>query len=527
MKRWLYGLVMGLLLAPMGAAAHGGFEHVMGFGSQVSVSRQNVVTIKETIIYDFNTESKHGIYRTIPTRYDASEGKHYQLNFKFNDATLNGSTVPTDIDDDGKSVSMRLGDPDKTTTGIQTYVLSYELSPVVTQVDGKDLLTLDVVGTGWEVPVEKASVQISLEDGAQLSDSHCFVGEQGATNQDCQSLAGASAGYTASGLGIGEGMTVTANLPTGYVSTYLLPRSASLGDWIGLMVLAAAALAAALVVFVLIARAWRARRRRKSQTVIAQYEPPKGMTPAEVGLLQDDTAAVREVTATLIDLAIRGYLKIIQTKPKRWYRQASYRLELLKGYDDVADYEQTLLAAIFHKGKSNIELSKVDRTATAAAVQKMNKTLKQHLKDRDLYGKSANQKGLLDKAVDTGTITDAGAKVWSHVEGFKLYLSVVEKDRLKFTDAPAKTPERFNKLLPYAIALGVEKEWAQQFEGIDVAPQSNWYAGSYAGWTALALASDLSSGFSSSVGSSFVSTSGGASGGSAGGGFGGGGGGSW
>jgi uncharacterized membrane protein len=108
---------------------------------------------------------------------------------------------------------------------------------------------------------------------------------------------------------------------------------------------------------------------------------------------------------------------------------------------------------------------------------------------------------------------------------------VTEKDRLKFHDAPKKNPKLFNKLLPYAIALGVEKEWAKQFEGMDINKETTWYASNQA-FTAYVLADSLSSSFSTSVSSNFTptqssSSSGFSSGGFSGGGGGGGGGGSW
>lgn len=121
-------------------------------------------------------------------------------------------------------------------------------------------------------------------------------------------------------------------------------------------------------------------------------------------------------------------------------------------------------------------------------------------------------------------MTDTGAKQWAKVEGFQLYMSVAEKDRLKFSDAPDKTPERFNKLLPFAVALGVEKDWAKQFEGIDVSQSTNWYVGNMAAFSAVNLASDIGTSFASTVSSNSSVSS---SGGSAGGGVGGGGGGSW
>lgn len=119
------------------------------------------------------------------------------------------------------------------------------------------------------------------------------------------------------------------------------------------------------------------------------------------------------------------------------------------------------------------------------------------------------------------------AKRW--VEGFKLYLSVAEKRRIEFHNAPKKDPKIFEELLPYAMALGIEKEWAEAFEGITMAPPS-WYGdSSMAGsFHSTAFAGEMSS-FSSIGGSALTSSphSGSGGGGSSGGGGGGGGGGSW
>jgi uncharacterized membrane protein len=261
---------------------------------------------------------------------------------------------------------------------------------------------------------------------------------------------------------------------------------------------------------------------------------------------------MREITATLIDLAVRGYIKIIQTEPKKLMSKAKYRIVQQQDYSDVQDYERSLLDALFISanqdgisgvisrltGKEDlpadpsnvmqsVDLDRVDRTKVSNAVTAVNARLNARLKAKGYYGSMSDQRGLIDKLVDTGTVTDSGAAEWAKVEGFKLYLSVAEKDRLNFTDAPDKTPERFNKLLPYAVALGVEKEWAKQFEGIDVAPENGWYSSqTLATWTAFSLADDLSTGFGAAVASNFVAPS--SSGGSSsGGGFGGGGGGSW
>ena len=132
--------------------------------------------------------------------------------------------------------------------------------------------------------------------------------------------------------------------------------------------------------------------------------------------------------------------------------------------------------------------------------------------------------------------TIKGRQAMDQIEGLKLYLSVAEKDRLNQLNPPEKTPEVFEKFLPYALALGVEQEWCDQFADVLALARAGngytpaWYKGSHfsAGGVA-GLASGLGA-MSSSISSSSSppgSSSGGSGGGSSGGGGGGGGGGGW
>ncbi len=127
-------------------------------------------------------------------------------------------------------------------------------------------------------------------------------------------------------------------------------------------------------------------------------------------------------------------------------------------------------------------------------------------------------------------MTEKGVLTKEYIKGFKLYLSVAEKDRINFHNAPAKNPAQFEKFLPFAMALGVEKAWAKCFEGITLSTPTWYNDPTMTGFSAVSFASSMSSfstassaGLSSSPGSS----SGSGGGGSSGGGGGGGGGGSW
>ena len=134
--------------------------------------------------------------------------------------------------------------------------------------------------------------------------------------------------------------------------------------------------------------------------------------------------------------------------------------------------------------------------------------------------------------------TLVGRKIMDGIEGFKMYLSTAEKDRLNLLNPPDRTPELFEKYLPYAFALDVDQEWAEQFSDVlsrvTVTEQSNahqWYSGSSAGpFRSASFTSGLGSALTSAISSASSapgSSSGGGGGGSSGGGGGGGGGGGW
>lgn len=134
--------------------------------------------------------------------------------------------------------------------------------------------------------------------------------------------------------------------------------------------------------------------------------------------------------------------------------------------------------------------------------------------------------------------TRAGRKVLDKIEGFKMFLSATEKDRLNLMNPPERTPELFEKYLPYALALDIEQAWAEQFSdvlsgaGIGGRTYSPvWYSGpNWSTFGAGGLASSLGSSFSDAISSSSTapgSSSGSGGGGSSGGGGGGGGGGGW
>ncbi len=521
-------LALGLFLPQLTHA-----ESIMSLDVRVDITRQGVANFIESIDYIF-TSSRHGIYRDIPFSTQLPNGKYLNYTLVFSGVTRDGKTEPAEQSDNGAYRRFKIGSASSTIQGAHLYQISYSLSPVVRKDPKGDYITLNLHGTGWEVSADKISGVVTLPAGIAVQDAECFTGQQGERGRLCSVVKKDNVvTVTAdSGLAARNGLTVDILTPANSfeAGAYITPSDTSTAvsenkqsiPWVFFVVVLIVVASMVLLAVRTLLGAWRRHQGKRAQTVVAQYEAPDSMTPGEVGLIDDEVGAMREITATIIDLARRGWLKITYTQDKGWLgTKQKFIFTQKTGNDELQIYEVTLLNAIFTSG-SPVELGTLSKTAMSTAVSSVHTNLASRLKQRGWYKQSQS-------VFSAENLTPAGYQEWAKVEGLKLYLNVAEKDRMKFAEAPERTPERFTKLLPYAIALGVEKEWAKQFEGIDVSSAtSGWYSGSDVA-NAYVFANMLSSSFASSINSSFSppTTSGGAGGGFSGGGAGGGGGGSW
>lgn len=536
-------------------------EQISNFDSKVTVQQSGRVDVTETINYDFGYASRHGIYRYVPVVYTDDQGVTYKPGFGFDSVMVDGQPAKFSTSRDGDNEVIKIGDANKTITGAHAYTIKYHFDSLVLNKDG-DLLRFNVTGSGWNVPIANASITLQGPATPKLA---CYTGYAGSTDKDC-AVDEATGTITANDIAPGSDFTVEALWPSGTVAKLLMPYQRPLWHYILLIAAIVYALIGIGLVIAAIMRwlliSWAEYRARKRQLIIAEYEPPLGLTPAELGLLIDNQATLIEVTSTLIQSAVAGAIRISLIKEKTMFSAAEYSLTKLTDFKGVPIEDQRLLTAIF--GSHNeIKLSDFDKTKVPEAIRQYQETLRQSLKTKRLYtnnskfAKITTAAGLViiallalgpaaalaailivplgmysyKRAGQVPRRTPQGLKAWAHVEGFKLFLSVTEKERLAFTDAPARTPKQFSKFLPYAIALGVEKEWAKQFEGIDITRSTGWYDGRGQAFTAGYLVGSLSDSFAPAVATSTrapsTTSSGGFGGGSSGGGFSGGGGGSW
>lgn len=537
-------------------------ERVKDFRINLIVEDDGSLDITETIIYDFAGNVRHGIYRNIPLREE-----DYSVtisNISVTDENGNLQTIQKTYNSGYNGyrynwINLRIGDENITFDGEKTYIVRYRIERAVKYLENYDRLYWDLIGDQWEVPIEKAEAFVSLprEIKREGIDLECFLGAFGST-EECSAAYILEAGRTIlhfhdlRPLEAQEALTVALNFPKGVVS------EPTAWDNFWYFIKLNPLLFLPLFLFFFLYRRWLKKGKDpKKKTIIAQYDVPSDLRPIEVGVIVDGVCHNRDLTAGIIYLATKGYLKIVQEDKKE------YVFEKLKSGDDLENYyDQKLFKLIFSsKSKDKVELS--DLKSQASAFLALRNEVFERLVSKKIfannpqrvrvlyfvmagllffpifplagfYHPALNMLGLFLSsmlfvvfAFIMPKMSEAGMRLKEYLLGLKLYLEVAEKDRLKFHNAPEKKPEHFEKLLPFAMALKVEKQWAEKFEDVCREPLK-WYEGQSGAFNALVFSQALS-GFSSSFnGAVFVShSSSGGGGGFSGGGGGGGGGGSW
>jgi uncharacterized membrane protein len=569
-KSFLFGIfIFFVSLIPQAASA---VENVDDFTAHIEMRPDGSVFVQEEIRYNFGTEARHGIYRRIPLMYKLPGGKEGFVelaNISVTDGEGNTRDVKTD--GGGNVFELKIGDPDKLVTGEQFYVIRYVAYGAINHLPVADELYWNVTGNEWTAPMTRVRTEVILPKEFEQNEVtySCYRGQHGAT-EGCESnvAPGGATGTVASvhfltlGLAVNEGMTIAVSVPKGYIAidTEHGPQSVSTferllrlwGPWL-----------LPVIVFWLMFRLWwtRGRDPKGRGTIVTEYEVPNNLTPIEVAALLNDTIDNGIISAEIVALAERGYLTIRQIEKKGLiFSSEDYELSKAKTFESLAPVDKLLLEGIFADGADHVYLSKLKEGGEMPGIiGKVKSAAFDSLTQAGYYeGQPEKVRGsylltgvgiavvttFLSSFALPGYVTAAivfifgwfmpkhslkGALVKEQILGFKKYLSVAEKDRIEFAGAPEKKPETFERLLPYAMALGVTALWAKQFEGIYTEKNNpGWYSGAnMAVFSSTAFADDMSS-FSTHA-ATFMSPSGGASGGGgfSGGGGGGGGGGSW
>jgi hypothetical protein len=544
------------------------------FTADIAIRPNGSLNIVEAIDVDFNGLQKHGIFRIIPTRYryDDTRDRVYGI-FVHAVTDAAGRPLVYQVTKGEAATEIKIGDPARTIAGRQSYRISYTITGALNAFADHDELYWNVNGDRWEVPMSVVTASVTGPAGA-IQRIACFEGRTGSTDPCAPANTADRADFRATRpLPPGEQLTVVTALKPGAVSAGapdLVQRPRGIGDYFSTSPLALAVAGAVLVGGLwLVWWLWWTRSRDRGPArgaIVAEFEPPQRLRPAQLGVLIDETADPRDLVATIVDLAVRGYLVITEHAKHGLFGHTDWTLDKKRPGDDLLPYERRLFEGLFVGGDS-VLLSSLKGTF-APTLKGAEGLLYEDAKGRSWFVADPSRVrtmyaglGCLTALAGLGLVfllgrtfgwgfagiavvpvgialllmnramparTETGSALLAQTLGFKRYMDTAETDRAKF----AEKEGLFTAYLPYAVMFASVDRWMRAFAGLDTAHAvSSFYVGP-GPLTAAAFSSSFD-GFSSSLASTVVSTpagsggSGFSGGGSSGGGGGGGGGGSW
>ena len=546
-------------------ATEAGWE-VTNFNAAYTVEAQGILQVSERIDVDFHDLSKHGIYRDLFWRVDcrpprvageASLSPCPSGSLRTYDISVvgvrsaEGAPYHYDVSRIGDTERIKIGDAATVISGKQSYLVDYTVRGALDGYASQDELYWNASGQ-WPVPILAFSASVTLPSGS-VEEAACFQGTP-ARSTPCQATSansGASFGSTRQ-LDEREQVTLLARFPQGVVAppTTSLWHGASFRDFYSLDIieLGGSLLVGVLAALALIALWWRDGRDRQYKTlyyltgdptegrrplfggppIIVEFTPPDDLRPAQMGFLLDERPDTLDVTATIIDLAVRKYLRIEETPEKDGAGSGrDWRLSELRPADaSLLPYEKMLLDALFSrglfagKGKGKnagkpVRLSEL-RTHFLWRMFNVKDALYKDADERNWFVEDPRkaktgwatratvvtlaglvlsfaggywlERALLFNGVAVAGLalvplahtmsrrTATGSEALRRVLGFRLYIDTAETRQQEFNEQA----NIFARYLPYAIVFGSVTKWARAFRGLDdaVLESMDWYSSS-------------------------------------------------
>lgn len=581
---------------PTEAAVAGG-ERIEAYDLEVTIEPDGSAVIVETIDYDFGSQARHGILRDLITVQRCNDD--YDRVYPLTIGSVSSPTAPDRyvIESWEHGDRVRVGDPDRTVTGLHTYELTYRLEGVLNAFPDHLELYWNAVGTSWDVPIENVRVLVHTQESPEQV--ACFAGPAG-SRASCTSASTGDgvATFEQASLGPHQGLTVAVALPEGAADpARFLEQRWSLARAFTLtpVTIAGAALLLVGVVAVWAVVAYRVGRDHQlagshvdaafapvgargapvglfdSTETPVEFVPPDRIRPGQVGVLVDEVAHPVDVTATIVDLAVRGHLRI---EEEGSVHPVDYRIVRRQAdTGDLLAYERRLLDHLVATPGSSVLLSEL-RHEFAAEFQEVVGALYDDTVRHGWFRRRPDRVrrlwlgvGIVAEVLTVGALvalaaftelallgvplvvgatlllvgsrwmprrTPAGTGMLRRVKGFQVFIQDSEAPRARW----AEHRNIFSEYLPYAIVFRCADRWARTFEDLGaegLGSVGDWYVGR-SSFSALYLTGAMTS-FTSTAGTTLStpapSTSGGSGfsgfsgGGFSGGGFGGGGGGSW
>jgi len=484
-------------------------DRILEYKSDVVVNKDTTIDVIEYITFQPSSYvERHGLEWVYPYEYFA-KGFKRPTEFKINEIYYyplsNEKLVYINRytrENENGWANLRIGDPNILIDEPYVYVIDYQLKySSISYFDTHDEVYFNVIGPGWKNPIDNAQATISVP--GNIIEAVCYTGVDGSTEKDCNMDIGENK-LTVSptqSLQPYEGYTIAIKLPVGTLDDTRKEQAIS-------VILANLVALTPIPLGIFLFGFLKKYAKNEKLTVIPEYTPPIDMDALSAKILTKTNAKSKDISALLIELAIKGYYKI------REYKEGKYEyVKQQKDYSMEPEHIKYLLDSIFAYGDV-IPMNKLDNfyLTSGSVFSKARKRLKEMG-----YFSSVRQliKGLLPFigvalffvlpiTLSSGiqiylpiligflisgflvfifstfieTRSKEGNEMYHKLLGLKMYINTAERERIKFHNDPKKYKGVFEKLLPYAMIFNLEKEWIKEFEDI-YTTTPDWYEGDF------------------------------------------------
>lgn len=547
-------------------------DNIIDFTVNLKIDQDGTLFVTENILIKFNG-LKHGIYRDIPTKYYDKINNLYKVGFSVSEVLADNEKTDYQVEPFSNGYRITIGNPAKLVNGTINYQIKYQTTRQIGFFKEHDEIFWNAIGNGFPYTINQANVKITLPQEFKIQK---ISGDIGLIDQKKQDFIAKFSDNiaefkTTQALKPQEAFSVVVAWPKGLIKPpsfyqkikwFLQDNSSVIFLIISLLFLAVYYL---IILFKFVVK--------PSQRSIIPLYNVDNLLPAELNYIVNKCLFSDPILAySTVDMAVKGSLNIEKISDQSYKLKANNKAPQEKVYQEILDY---LFDKNFNDGKT-VEIGSYE-SFDHAAVHNAQVVLEDYLTNK--YGTKIikTKTSFIFFSVLLSIIslillcliatpfvaiiafilfafmnvwfgnkmriyTQEGQIILEQILGFKMFLNFTEAERLKYLSVDTRSPQEYEKFLPYAMALGVEKNWNDQYaclftkmarQGNEYVPVWYWYDGHRASTYDMSFTKRYSTHFSSLISASsnipgsYSGFSSGVSGGGAGRGGGGGGGGSW
>ncbi|MGS0749027.1 DUF2207 domain-containing protein [Halpernia sp. GG3] len=333
-------------------------ERIISFHSDIVVNAKGGIQVSEHIkVYATGNTIKRGIFRSLPESRNLNN-REQQVRYSDISVTKNGESEDFHEETSNGNLVIYVGKKDVfLTPDVYDYVINYTAKNQIGFFKNYDEFYWNVNGLAWDFNTENISTNIKLPGGAKILQNSCYTGKYGEKGQDCtfEKISDNEMSFSAKNFSNNEGLTIAIGFDKGLI---LPPPPPTFLEEYGILI---AAVIFLMGLFYFFYQSWdKYGRDPLSPTVYPQFNPPNDLSPASFGYINKERFDNSFVTAGVVDLAIKGYLKITEKEEGGvfgHFKKKIYTISKVKESDQTLPAEeQEIIDRLFNEESTSVTL---------------------------------------------------------------------------------------------------------------------------------------------------------------------------